>query len=116
MAREQALSGAELDALLRVANENVRQVVAQAATLQDWTARQLSVLRNTYPSWDIDRERDPSGQVLWTARLRQRLTVEMVTAGAVQSVRQPDAIALASALSWQSYLIHSGRRPRLGPP
>ncbi|MFI7125174.1 hypothetical protein ACIBQ1_05730 [Nonomuraea sp. NPDC050153] len=83
--------------------------------MQDWTTRQLSVLRNTYPAWDIDRERDLSGQLWWTARLPRKLTVEMVTAGAMQTVRRPDAIALASALAWQSYLIHNGGRTWIGP-
>jgi hypothetical protein len=115
MAGKQPPSDIGLNALLRATDQNLRHVVAQAAALQDWTARQLSVLRNTYPAWDIDRERDPSGQVWWTACPRRRLTVEMVTAGVVRTVRQPDAIALASALAWQSHLIHSGERPCTGP-
>ncbi|MGI5283555.1 hypothetical protein ACQEVF_09510 [Nonomuraea polychroma] len=109
MARDQALSDAELHVLLCAADLNLRQVVAQAAILQDWTARQLSVLRNTFPGWDIDRERGLSGQEWWTAQRRQKLTVELVTAGAMQTVRRSDAIALASALAWQSHLIHGGR-------
>lgn len=83
MAGEQALPDVEAAALPRVTHQSVRQVVAQAASVQDWPARQLSVLRNTYPAWDIDRERDPSGQVWWTACLRRRLTAELVTAGVV---------------------------------
>ncbi len=83
--------------------------------MSDWSARQLSVLRNTYPAWDIDRERDSSGQAWWTARLCRQLTVEMVTAGVVRTGRRPDPIALMSALVWQSHLIHSGERSGTGP-
>ncbi|MEU7740247.1 hypothetical protein [Nonomuraea sp. NPDC049158] len=60
-------------------------------------AGQLSVLRSTYPGWDIDFERDSSGQLWWTAELRKAVTLEMVATGVVQCVRQPDAIALAAS-------------------
>ncbi|SDL72556.1 hypothetical protein SAMN05421874_1284 [Nonomuraea maritima] len=87
----------------------VREAMAQAALVQDLRGRQLSVLRNTYPGWDIDAPNDSSGAQSWTARLRIPLTFELMTAGAQQSVAQVDAIALASALAWQTALINNGR-------
>lgn len=99
----------ELLALLRATSESAREVMAQAALLQDLRGRQLSVLRNTYPGWDIDIERDSAGQLWWTAELCKAVTVEMVAAGVVQCVRQPDAIALAATLAWQSALVHNCR-------
>ncbi|NRQ39810.1 hypothetical protein HII36_49480 [Nonomuraea sp. NN258] len=109
------MTDAELHALLRVSADNVRHVVAEAAASLDWTARQLSVLSNTYPAWDIRHEPDAYGRFIWTASLRQRVTVWMVTAGIVQSVRQADPIALAATLAWQSSLLHHGGRSRTGP-
>jgi hypothetical protein len=88
--------------------------VAYAVIPQDWAAQQLSTPRNTYPAWDIDREQDASGQVWWTAVLRRALTVELTAAGVLPTVRQPDAIALASTLAWQSALLHNARS-RTGP-
>lgn len=99
----------ELLTLLRKTSESARDVMAQAALLQDLRGRQLSVLRNTYPGWDIDFERDSAGRLWWTAELRKAVTVEMVAAGVVQCVRQPDAIALAATLAWQSALVHNCR-------
>ncbi|MEV4114545.1 hypothetical protein [Nonomuraea sp. NPDC049695] len=103
------MTGTELDGLIPVAAQDMRQVVAQAALLQDWAGRQLSTLRNTYPAWDIERERDASGQMWWTARLRQQLNLDMVAAGVLQTVRQPDAIALAAALAWQTAFLQNAR-------
>jgi hypothetical protein len=99
----------ELLTLLRATSESAREAMAQAALLLDLRGRQLSVLRNTYPGWDIDFERSVSGQVWWTAELRKAFTVEMVAAGVVQCIRQPDAIALAATLAWQSALVHNSR-------
>ncbi len=110
-----AMTEADLYALVRAADRNVRQVVAQAAALQDWAGRQISVLRNTYPAWDIDREQDASGQVWWKAELRQPLTATMAAAGVLRSIRQPDAIALAATLAWQAALLHHGGRSNTGP-
>lgn len=101
------MTDAELQAILRAAEQNLREVVAGAAVLQDWPARQLSVLRNTYPAWEIDRAEDASGLMWWTAELRQTFTFEIAAAGVMKSVRQPDAIALASTLAWQSALLHN---------
>ncbi|MGP3921437.1 hypothetical protein [Nonomuraea sp. 10N515B] len=104
----------QLQELMQAAEHNARQAVAQAALLQDVAGRQLSVLRNTYPVWDIERERDSSGNVWWTARLLPDLTPAMVAAGVLQIVRRVDAIALASTLAWQSALLHHGGRSRTG--
>ncbi|MEV0614143.1 hypothetical protein AB0I81_12535 [Nonomuraea sp. NPDC050404] len=105
MAGYRALSDVELYVLLQGTAQNPQRAMAQASSLRDWPARQLSALRNTYPAWEIDRERDPSGQECWTARLRRKLTIEMATAGVERAFRQPDAIALMTALAWQSHLI-----------
>ncbi|MFG1958840.1 hypothetical protein [Nonomuraea sp. NPDC049028] len=99
----------ELLTLLRATSESARDVMAQAALLQDLRGRQLLVLRSTYPGWDIDFERDSTGQLWWTAELYKAVTLEMVAAGVVQCVRQPDAIALAATLAWQSALVHNCR-------
>jgi hypothetical protein len=107
--REERNAEISLQPLAGSDDQNIRQIMAQAALLQDWTARQLSVLSNTYPGWRINREKDPSGHVWWKADLLRQLTVEMVTAGVVQIVRRPDPIALASALAWQSHLVHNTR-------
>lgn len=80
----------------------------------DMRERQLSVLRNTYPGWDIRLEQDGFGHPWWTALLRQRVTVHMVTGGVMQGLRRRDAIALASALAWQTALLYIVRVP--GPP
>lgn len=85
-----------------------REVLAQAALLQDVAGRQLSVLRNTYPAWDIDREPDASGRTRWTARL-PGYTPAMARAGVQATVREDDAIALAAALASQAGLLHNAR-------
>ncbi|TDE38813.1 hypothetical protein E1295_33195 [Nonomuraea mesophila] len=102
-----AMTDAELHALIQSADPNVHQVIADAALVLDLRGRQLSVLRNTYPGWDIDYQSDAFGRVWWTAELRRTLTLEMATAGVMRSVRQEDAIALASTLAWQSALLHN---------
>jgi len=79
--------------------------------VQDLRGRQLSVLRNTYPGWDIDFERDSTGRVWWTAELCEAVTLEMVVAGVVQCVRQPDA--LAATLAWQAALVRNSRAHNL---
>ncbi|WP_433511732.1 hypothetical protein ACQP2T_49410 [Nonomuraea sp. CA-143628] len=103
----------ELIALHRDASQSARDAMAQAAVLQDLRGRQLSVLRHTYPGWDIGFERDPTGRMWWTAELRQAITLDMVTAGVAQCLRQPDAIALAATLAWQSALVHNCRAHNL---
>lgn len=104
-----AITDTELRELVSVTDRGVHEVVAQAALKQDLRGRQLSVLRNTYPAWDISYARDASGCRWWTAALRQPLTVELVAAGVMSPVRREDAIALASTLAWQSALLHSVR-------
>ena len=94
---------------------SVQRAMAQAALLRDLRARQLAVLCTTYPAWDVDCERDPSGHLWWTAELRRPITLELVTAGVMRTVQREDAIALASALAWQSALVHSVR-DRTGSP
>ncbi|TMR89125.1 hypothetical protein [Nonomuraea basaltis] len=108
------MTSIEVHGPVQAAGQNVRQVVAQAAVLQDWAGRQLSTLRNTYPAWQIEHEKDASGEVWWTARLLPTFTVDMAAAGVLQTVRQPDAIALAATLAWQTALLHNARS-RTGP-
>lgn len=103
------MRNAEPYAALQVVDPNIRLVVAQEAPVLDRTAHQLSVLSNTYPGWDIGYDRDSTGQVRWTAELRRIITLDMVKAGVVRYIRQPDAIALAATLAWQSSLVHNGR-------
>ncbi|MEV4352958.1 hypothetical protein [Nonomuraea sp. NPDC049625] len=103
------MTDAELRAITQAAGPNVRQVISDAALVLDLRGRQLSVLRNTYPGWDIDYESDGSGRMWWTAELRRMPTLDMATAGVMRSVRQEDAIALASTLAWQSALLHTTR-------
>lgn len=77
--------------------------------MQDVRGRQISVLRTTYPAWNISYEHDASGYLWWTAELLRPLTAELVAAGVMSPVRREDAIALASTLAWQSALLHSVR-------
>ncbi|MGI5286857.1 hypothetical protein ACQEVF_26465 [Nonomuraea polychroma] len=72
----------------------MREIIAQTAIIQGWTARQLSTLRNTDPVRDIDREQGTSGQVWWTASLHRALTVEMTVAEVLPMFRRPGAIVL----------------------
>lgn len=83
--------------------------MAQAALLMDVKGRQLSVLRNTYPRWDIAIERDQSGQLVWIANLHGKVTLEMATAGVYPIIRQDDAISMAAFLAWQSAILHPFR-------
>lgn len=108
------MTGIEVHGLTQAGGQNIRQVVAKVAVLQDWAGRQLSTLRNTYPAWEITREHDASGQAWWTARLLPTFTVDMAAAGVLRTVRQPDAIALAATLAWQAALLHNARS-RTGP-
>ncbi|MGA4993660.1 hypothetical protein [Nonomuraea bangladeshensis] len=41
---------------------------AQTELLRDWADRQLSTLRHTYPSWEIERE-PLAGALAWQAAL-----------------------------------------------
>jgi hypothetical protein len=100
-----ARTDAEPHALLRVTDDSTRQVMTQAAVLQDLIARQLSVLRNTYPLWDVDLDRDLLDRAWWTAVLRRTVTLDMARAGILHTVRARDAIALAATLAWQSSLV-----------
>ncbi|WP_431931688.1 hypothetical protein [Nonomuraea jabiensis] len=104
-----AMTDAELRALIRAADPSVRPIISDAALVLDLRGRQLSVLRNTYPGWDIDYESDGSGRMWWTAELRRMPTLDMATAGVMRNIRQHDAIALASTLAWQSALLHTTR-------
>ncbi|MGR6913621.1 hypothetical protein ACU635_05150 [[Actinomadura] parvosata] len=100
--------------LVQASDRNMRQVVALAALQQDLAGRQLSTLRNTYPAWDIDRERDAAGQVWWTATLRRPVIADKAAAGVLPRIRQPDPIALASTLAFQSALLYNARSS-MGP-
>ncbi|KAB8184298.1 hypothetical protein FH608_048305 [Nonomuraea phyllanthi] len=109
------MTGGELQEHLQATNGDLRRVVARAALLLDVAGRQLSTLRSTYPVWSIDRQRDDAGRVWWTAMLRTPFTVEMAAAGIWETVWQPDAIALAATLAWQSALLDTVRAGARGP-
>jgi hypothetical protein len=109
------MADAELHALHWTADLDIHQVVTDAALLVDVRGRQLSVLRNTYPGWDIEYESDAFGHVWWTAQLRRTLTLEMATAGVMRTVHREDVITLASTLAWQSALLHN-TQSRIRPP
>ncbi|GAA1610631.1 hypothetical protein GCM10009733_003520 [Nonomuraea maheshkhaliensis] len=96
-----------LDELLRATAQSVRQASALAALIQELRDRQLAVLHGTYPAWDITLERDSTERLWWTAVPRRSLTVELVTEGVMRIVLCEDAIALATALAWQSTLINN---------
>lgn len=82
-------------------------VAARAGAAREQRAvRQLATLANTYPGWDIDRHRDEVGREWWAAVLRRPVTVEMRAAGVAATIRQPDAITLASTLAWQTAVVH----------
>ncbi|MFI7452397.1 hypothetical protein ACIBQX_33225 [Nonomuraea sp. NPDC049714] len=104
-----------LDELLRATAQSVRQASALAALIQDLRDRQLAVLRGTYPAWDIALERDSTERLWWTAVSRRPLTVELMAEGVMRIVRCEDAIALATALAWQSALINNVEN-RAGSP
>jgi hypothetical protein len=107
MVSEMALVDPQLHVLVQAADQQAGDVLASAAVKLDLRGRQLSVLRNTYPGWDIEYEPDAAGRMWWKARLRPSYTLEMATAGVLQFVERPDAIALASTLAWQTALVHS---------
>ncbi|MGW0801961.1 hypothetical protein [Nonomuraea sp. NPDC002799] len=69
-------------------------------------ARQLDVLRSTYPAWEIQVRVDGPCVARWTAELRRPVTALMSAAGVRERVCSPDAITLASALAHQASLIH----------
>ncbi|TDC11384.1 hypothetical protein E1267_00055 [Nonomuraea longispora] len=73
------------------------------------------MLRNTYPTWDIGHQGDPSGVLWWIAELRQPVTPELVAAGVSRTIRREDAIALAATLGWQTALLHTVRPVLLAP-
>ncbi|MEV0382900.1 hypothetical protein [Nonomuraea sp. NPDC050643] len=79
------------------------------------TAQQLSVLSVTYPGWDIGIAHDESG-LLWWATLRRPVTERMRASGVAEWVRQPDAIALAATLAWQTSLVHNARASEFWVP
>ncbi|MFI7419427.1 hypothetical protein [Nonomuraea sp. NPDC049684] len=106
---------AGLDELLRATAQSVRQASALAALIQDLRDRQLSVLRGTYPAWDIALELGSTEKLWWTAVPNRSLTVELVAEGVMRIVRCEDAIALAAALAWQSTLIGNVENAA-GPP
>ncbi|MEV4553914.1 hypothetical protein [Nonomuraea wenchangensis] len=82
---------------------------AQTELLRDWADRQLAMLRHTYPAWEIEREQDELGQVWWTARLVPVFTAASAKAGVRPVVQEPDAIALAGTLAWQTALLRNAR-------
>ncbi|MGW0806807.1 hypothetical protein [Nonomuraea sp. NPDC002799] len=72
-------------------------------------ARQLDVLRSTYPGWEITYRRDAAGGEWWDAELRRVITERMLNIGVVKTVHHRDAIALAATLSCQAALVHACR-------
>ncbi|MGW0807638.1 hypothetical protein [Nonomuraea sp. NPDC002799] len=104
----------KLNALVRAADQHARHLLAQAELQLDMRARQLSVLRNTYPGWSIAYEPDSTGRMWWTARLSHQITLEEATAGVLPFIQCQDAIALATTLAWQAALIHNAQS-RQGP-
>lgn len=83
------------------------------------TVRQLSVLRSTYPGWEIQHMLGAtSGTGTWTAELRRPRTPAMAAAGVEMDISRPDAASLASALARQAELIHTARatHPFTGRP
>lgn len=83
---------------------------ARALAERDLRARQLDVLRNTYPAWTVHTETDDNGALVWVASLAFPYTSELKRAGVYQVIRQPDAIALAAALAWQSACLYLAQR------
>ncbi|MFC5834357.1 hypothetical protein [Nonomuraea insulae] len=88
-----------------------RVAVIQAWLRLDVRDRQLSVLRNTFPNWDISYALDPAGHWIWSAVARQELTLEMATAGAVRKVHSGDPVNLMAALTYQAWLVERATRP-----
>lgn len=72
-------------------------------------ARQLAVLRTTYPGWDIHHVIGEPEASRWTAALRRKVTGRMKAAGIEERIEAPAAEALAARLSHQAALMH-GRR------
>ncbi|MEO3873568.1 hypothetical protein ABGB18_32560 [Nonomuraea sp. B12E4] len=69
-------------------------------------ARQLDVLRTTYPGWEIHLGADGPGAARWTAELRRPVTAQMLAAGMRERLVSHDAVTLASALAHQACLLH----------
>lgn len=107
------MTDTDIQALVQAVDSSAQQIVAEAALLYDWSGRQLITLRNTYPAWDIEVVEATPGKPQWVAVLRREHTPALLTAGVATIVTQPDAIALAATLAWQSSLIHGASRPAL---
>ncbi|WP_157548015.1 hypothetical protein [Nonomuraea candida] len=110
-----ALTDAEMYDLLCRSETELLEIRKRALDLTDWTARQLAVLRRTYPEWAIACETDASGQAWWTARLLQEVSLEMATAGVDRTVRRSTAVSLAAALTLQTALVRSRRGLQRSP-
>ncbi|MFI7448034.1 hypothetical protein ACIBQX_11100 [Nonomuraea sp. NPDC049714] len=81
-------------------------VAARAAAAREpFELRQLAVLQDTYPGWDISRVRDDSGRQRWLAVYGGPLTEEMRAANAAATILESDAVTLAATLAWQSALV-----------
>ncbi|MFI9551185.1 hypothetical protein [Nonomuraea endophytica] len=74
----------------RGGGQTVSQAAAAALPSPD---RQLNLLRQDYPGWDITVE---DGQ--WTARLRRPLTSDLARAGISAVITAPTAAELAARL------------------
>lgn len=77
-----------------------RSVLSEAGGSRTREERQLAVLEQTYPAWQIVQ--DPDGG--WCATRR------IPTVGALGSICRPDAESLASALALQVHLRSVSRR------
>lgn len=103
--------GRELEMSFTDAVRSDHEAVIEEWLRLDLRDRQLSVLRNTFPNWNIGYEFAPSGRCVWTATAPWRLTLEMVTAGILRTVQRGDPIDLMAALTYQVVLIGQVSRP-----
>jgi hypothetical protein len=61
--------------------------------------RQLAILRNTFPYWNIRYEHDRFGRCSWTAALVSTPMAVVVTAGVAQEVQCRDPVELMAVLT-----------------
>ncbi|TYB59133.1 hypothetical protein FXF51_34700 [Nonomuraea sp. PA05] len=64
--------------------------------------RQLSVLRNAFPSYRIDYEPGPDGRWIWVATAD---SLETAAAGVRREVQSHSPVDLMASLTYQAWLI-----------